>query len=412
MSRELEVRLHGQVVGRLVEDSTGQVEFRLTEAYRTLVSRPVLGQKFEDDLEKTYGGRKRQPLPDFFANLIPEGPLRSLIEEDAGIVPGDDLALLAYVGRDLPGAVEVIMPGNGDAVGEPPERESREGENGGEQDTGGLRFSLAGVQLKFSVLRRGDKITLPATNEKGEWIVKFDSPVYSGLPENEVSMLEWARASGFDVPECSLLGTEALSEELRRSVPAGGRVLAIKRYDRDVPGPIHQEDFAQAVGLPPIRKYDHISYEQMARLIRSFAGEEAVGELVRRLTFVIASGNNDAHLKNWSLIYPDRIRAAWSPLYDQVATVAWPEPDRKLALNMAAVKDFHRLGDSVLERFSEAADVSPVDTLRLVRETLELLRDVWADECSNLPILKEHRRALAEHWQRVPLLREAGGLPQ
>lgn len=410
MSRRLEVLLQDRLVGHLSEETDGGVEFRFLDSYRDLVPRPVLGQKFEDDLERVHRNRKGKRLPDFFANLVPEGRLRKVIEKSAELESGDDLALLTFVGRDLPGAV-VLRPREDDgpravakeSTGAPP------AEDDSATSSEGLRFSLAGVQMKFSMLLREDKLTLPARNETGDWIVKFDSPAYQHVPENEYSMLSWARAAGFDVPECRLSGLENVVGRARRYAPDGSRLLAIRRYDRkDEGGRVHQEDFAQAVGLPPEKRYDQITYEVMARLVRRFIGEEAVGELVRRLTFVVASGNADAHLKNWSLVYPDTIQAQWAPLYDQVATIAWPGLDRLLALKLAGVKDFGQIDRAAFERFAEKAEIDRRQALEVVDETLTRLLEVWSEIAADLPLPSAHMQALREHWRKVPLLRAAG----
>jgi HipA N-terminal domain len=73
VSRRLEVLLHDLPVGDLSEMPDGGIELRLFDSYRELVPRPVLGQKFEDDLERVHRSRRGVGLPDFFANLIPEG---------------------------------------------------------------------------------------------------------------------------------------------------------------------------------------------------------------------------------------------------------------------------------------------------------------------------------------------------
>jgi serine/threonine-protein kinase HipA len=411
MSRRLEVLLHGQRVGEISETPDGGTEFRLFAAYRELVPRPVLGQKFEDDLERVHRSRKGQGLPDFFANLVPEGRLRDLVEEAGSLEDGDDLGLLAFVGGDLPGAVTVQATEDGrePSATQRPSLPALADE--AEAISEGLRFSLAGVQLKFSMLLEGDKLTLPARNSSGEWIVKFDSVSFPYLPENEFSMLEWARAIGIEVPECQLHDVDDVEGFPRRYASADTRVLAIRRYDRLTDGVrVHQEDFAQAIGLPPKRKYGHVTYEAMALLAQRFIDESASQELLRRLVFAIASGNNDAHLKNWSLIYPDRIRARWSPLYDQVATVAWKEPSRQLALNLASVKDFGRIDSSAFERFAEKAQMDRSTVLRLIGETLERLRAVWQSISPDLPLPETHKAALRDHWRKVPLLREAGPL--
>jgi serine/threonine-protein kinase HipA len=409
LSRRLEVLLQDIPVGDLSETPDGGVEFRFFDSYRDLVPRPVLGQKFEDDLERVYKSRRGQRLPDFFANLTPEGPLRDLIVKTANLEPGDDLALLAFVGRDLPGAGS-IRPIDAEWTVAPVRETPAVEDDDLSAESEGLRFSLAGVQLKFSMLREADKLTLPAKDGDGHWIVKLDSPTFPHLPENEISMLEWARAAGFDVPECHLHDAEDVKGYPRHFARSGTQVLAIRRYDRSAQGRVHQEDFAQAVGLPPTKKYDQVTYDAMAILVRRVIDEEAVDELVRRLVFTVASGNNDAHLKNWSLVYPDTIRARWSPLYDQVATVAWDAPERALSLQLGGVKEFGRIDRSTWERFAEKAQIDRRRTLDLVDRTIESLRKVWLEIAAELPLHEMHADALRTHWRKVPFLRAAGPL--
>jgi len=406
-----EVLLRDVPVGHLDEAEDGTKSFRFYDSYRMLAERPVLGQKFEDDLGRIYRG-KREALPTFFANLVPEGRLRKVIERAGGVETGDDLGLLAFVGADLPGAV-VLRPSEHEAEilnGNSVDRDDENVETPEvERESDHLRFSVAGVQMKFSMLRDSDKLTLPARGETGEWIVKFDSPVYPRLPENEYSMLEWSRTAGFDVPEVYLHEASHLEGLPRQFAPEGSRVLAIRRFDRNRHR-IHQEDFAQVVGLPPTMKYDHVTYEVMVRLTKNILGDEGVDELVRRLALTVACGNNDAHLKNWSLIYPDGIQARWSPLYDQVSTVAWEGPDRLLSLKLAGVKEFGRIDRAAFERLAEKCNLDPARVIDNVRDTLTRLFDTWPGILPDLPIPESHVVRLREHWAHVPLLREMGSL--
>ena len=71
MGREVEVILHGEPVATLTEGRHGIVSLAFRAAYRGALDRPVLSQRFEDDLERTYRS-KRGELPAFFANLVPE----------------------------------------------------------------------------------------------------------------------------------------------------------------------------------------------------------------------------------------------------------------------------------------------------------------------------------------------------
>ena len=413
MSRHLQVLLHGIEIGELSEMADGGTEFHFLEDYFDLVPRPVLGQKFEDDLKRNHRSRKRVVLPDFFANLVPEGRLRELIEKTTEVETGDDLALLAFVGGDLPGAVSA-----GTFEGEELVSEQRSNSRlaSDEDSVGGLRFSLAGVQLKLSMLREGEKLTLPVQDSAGNWIVKFDSPSFPNLPENEYSMLKWAAGAGFDVPEVHLHDLDDLDENaaflatVRQLVEEGTKVLAVRRYDRADEGPIHQEDFAQAVGLPPDKKYEQVRHEDMAVLVRQLVDEAAVDEYIRRLVLIVATGNGDAHLKNWSLIYPDRVRAQWSPLYDQVATVAWSAPSRSLALKLGGIKDFGQIDRDAFDRLARRANIEIPRLHGLIAETLSRLRQTWDELACDLPLLPAHRDAIREHWRRVPLLRATGDL--
>lgn len=405
MSEDAEVLLHGSLVGHLGPAVDGTTEFRFTADYRSQVSRPVLGQRFEDDLDRVWRPRKGQTLPDFFANLIPEGRLRELIEEIAGLDVGDDLGLLGHVGADLPGAI-TVRPAD-------VEKDSRTGrrlrrpDGPPVADEGQLRFSLAGVQLKLSMLRDEEKLVLPMRGQGGEWIVKFPSPTFPDLPENELAILRWAEAIGFEVPECHLHGPEEV-RGFASGFARGGRVLAVRRYDRAAGARIHQEDFAQAVGLAPEQKYEHVPYEAMATLVRRLIDDEAALELVRRLAFAVASGNGDAHLKNWSLVYPDRIRAALSPVYDQVATVAWPTVEAELALKLAGVRRFEAVDRAAFERLAERSGLGRERVGRLALEVVDAARATWQGIAPLLP--PGHREALETHWKAVPLLREVGRL--
>lgn len=405
--RSFQVSLGSVIVGHLAEGDRGRPSFRFTEDYRHLVRRPVLSQSFEDDLAKVYRG-KRNELPPFFANLVPEGALRNLIESSLDLPRGDEMALLEAVGRDLPGAVEVALE-EGSEPAETPEEGAEEAANGfgeaGDEETA-LRFSLAGVQLKFSVLREAEKLTLPAHGQRGEWIVKLDSSRFPQVAENEFAVLEWARASGFAVPECHLQPVSSLSQSLQPYAIPGTSVLVIQRYDREGVRRIHQEDFAQVVNLPPRLRYDLISYEQCAGLVREIVGDGAYFEFIRRLVFMIASGNTDAHLKNWSLVYPDTVNAELSPLYDQVCTIAWDDEIKPiLALKFVSRKSLLQIEESTFARLAEKTGGDSGLTLSTVREALQRIAESWRESDIQRFMPPEHAAALRNYWERVPLLK-------
>jgi serine/threonine-protein kinase HipA len=342
----LDVLLHGQRVGTLVrEPSTEIVSFVLEEAYLDDAARPVLGQQFEDRrLHRVFRQAARPGrLPAFFANLLPEGALQAMVSAQS---PGrDDASTLAFVGEDLPGAV-VVRPARAEPAAldgdrtfdEPPVPSPPAG-------PGGLRFSLAGVQLKFSAVREpGDRFTLPFHGGGGRWILKFGSPSYDRLPENEHWTMQWAARSGLVVPRNELVEIASIDGLDPRLADLGSHVFVIERYDRagdDVR--IHQEDFAQVRGVLPEQKYGGASYEALARFVGDLCGPADLVEFVNRVVFSIVSGNTDMHLKNWSLVYPDRRSARLAPAYDLVFVRQYL-PNDELALPLAKERDPLRIG--------------------------------------------------------------------
>jgi len=202
--------------------------------------------------------------------------------------------------------------------------------------------SLAGVQPKLSMIREGRGMTLPASGRGGDWIVKLPGNRYRGVPENEFATMNWARRVGIDVPETELISTTEIRGLPPGLEPGDGMAFAIRRFDRPAAGRrVHIEDFAQIRDVYPDTrsKYGSTNYETIAKFILRTLGESSFKEFVRRLAFIIVSANADAHIKNWSVIYPDRQHAQLSPAYDLVSTIEFIEQDA-LALNLAKTKEW------------------------------------------------------------------------
>lgn len=403
MTLPIEIKLYDETIGYIRAEAHQKTSFAFTEAFLARDRQPVLGQRFLDAPYKAVTSKKGH-LPAFFANLIPEsdGALARLIARQHGISESDEPALLSILGLDLPGAVEARP-----AVGLLDEsRTARESVadiavDEGEQK---VRFSLGGVQLKFSMALDGDKLTLPVSG--GNWILKIPSRDLDGLSENEWTTMEWARSVDFDVPKCRLISRDQINGISANILPKNATLFAIQRYDRVGESKVHQEDFAQVIGLLPRHKYDHATYDAMAKFSKSLLGSAGCIEFLKRLVFVIASGNADAHLKNWSLLYKNPYDASWSPLYDQVAVVAWPEYARNLALKLGRNKAFSTIQTEHLYALGESAGLTNAQVSRTVLETLQRLRDSWQTNRTHWPMQEEHQRAIEEHWRRVPLLRD------
>lgn len=402
----LEVRLHGQPIGTLTRLPGDQVLFAFDDAYVADQNRPTLSLSFKDAI----GGlitrfRPTQTrLPPFFANLLPEGPLRDYLATRAKVNPEREFFLIAVLGRDLPGALEIlpldgVMPRDEDAA--QPARSTSDTEF-----PQVLRFSLAGVQLKFSAVKSATGgLTIPADGAGGSWIVKLPSTKHQDVPENEFAMMELARRVGIDVPETKLVPINQIS-----GLPAGVEVsgesaFVIKRFDRAAAGEhIHIEDFAQVFGIYPKRKYERASYRDIAEVLWTETGKAGVVEFLRRLVFNILIGNADMHLKNWSLIYPDRRTAALAPAYDFVSTITYTSED-KLPVTFVDSKEFASVNGEQFERFASKARLPKKLTLDTMRETVGRFGEEWRDSVS-LSIPERVRRAIERHLPTVPLWTE------
>jgi serine/threonine-protein kinase HipA len=300
----LNVYLHGHPVATLTHVQGNRNLFAFNQAYIDDSNRSILSLSFKDQFGGLVTDFKPvgQVVPPFFSNLLPEGPLRKYLAERAGVKQHSEFFLLWMLGLDLPGAISV-HPAEGEEL--PPQVEA---EITPEERSNMLRFSLAGVQLKFSALQNGVKaggLVIPAEGVGGSWIVKLPSQQYAGVPENEYSMMTIAKSMGMDVPDLQLLELDAID-----GLPDGigelkGQAMAIKRFDRSDKGPAHIEDFAQVFGVYPDGKYDHATYRRIAAVLGIETGDADIAEFIRRLVFSTLIGNADMHLKNWSLIYKD-----------------------------------------------------------------------------------------------------------
>ena len=400
----LDVRLYGEPVATLTNLQDGRTIFAFNDAYIEDEKRPTLSLSLKDPFGALI--TKFRPynivVPPFFSNLLPEGPLRKYLADRAGVKPSREFFLLWMLGRDLPGAV-TVHPSEGDDA--PLDKEQAIVE----ARPNALRFSLAGVQLKFSAFqndKKGGGLTIPARGTGGSWIVKLPSQQYGGVPENEFAMMTVAGRMGMDVPEIQLVDLDAVSGLPQGVGELHGKALAIKRFDRTLEGLVHIEDFAQVFGVLPDHKYDRGNYRMIGRVLGIETSTADVAEFIRRLVFSTLIGNGDMHLKNWSLIYPDRRTPALSPAYDLLSTIPYIEGEDTAALNYSRTKKMAALSKDELAHLAAKAELSEMLVIDTARETVERFRAIWEVEKKNLPMASKVTDAIDTHAPTVELYRE------
>jgi len=403
----LNVLLYGDQIGTLTLIQGSRTLFAFNKAYIDNPERPTLSVSFKDQFGQLLTDIPPTNLrvPPFFANLLPEGPLREYLAKQAGVNEKREFFLLWVLGQDLPGAL-TVRPADGEAL--PPDSDRDSDDPVRRRNRNVLRFSLAGVQLKFSAVKNAGKnggLTIPAEGVGGSWIVKLPSERFAGVPENEFSMMTLARRLGMDVPELQLIDLDAVD-----GLPEGighlkGPALAVRRFDRTDQGPVHIEDFAQVFGVWPEDKYKRASARNIATVIGVEASDEATAEFIRRLVFNTLIGNADMHLKNWSLIYPDRRTATLSPAYDFLSTIPYL-PDEFAAIKYARTKRMSEFSYDELRYLAAKAHLPEKLVIDTASETVSHFRDEWVIAKKDLPVAAKVADAIEAHMNGLALLKE------
>ena len=288
MLNALSVRLYGKHIGVITRLAGDRQLFAFEQDYLDDEKRPTLSLSFKGSTGElvTQTRPTGRRVPPFFSNLLPEGHLRNYLAKRADVNSEREFFLLAVLGADLPGAVVVAPLERGaqlqEAHYDDDEQHADDHGHGGEEP---LRFSLAGVQLKFSaVMETSGGLSIPVHGMGGSWIVKLPSARYKAILENEFAMLELARRVGISVPENKLVDIASITGLPEQAHTAEGNALAVERFDRRPNGePVHMEDFAQVFGELPNDKYKHRSYANIAAVLWAESAEESTWDFVRRL---------------------------------------------------------------------------------------------------------------------------------
>ena len=398
MTAVLDVLLNDTLVGNLTQLPGGQMVFSFDNAYFYNEKRPVLSQSYYSEMGELLLDPKAYNVhaPPFFSNLLPEGTLRDYLAKRGEIKPSQEFKMLKLLGKDLPGAV-IIKPSKEYSGGEIDVDVSDK--QGNTQVP--LRFSLAGVQLKFSgLMKKQGGLTIPASGIGGDWIVKLPAAAHDNVPENEYAIMHMAAEIGIPIPEIKLVPMRDIEGLPEFNNLRGEQALAIKRFDRGVDGArIHIEDFAQVYNVLPDKKYEGVNFKGITQMVWTLCGEEGLRDFIKRLTYTVLTGNGDMHLKNWSFIYHDERTPTLAPAYDLLSTVPYI-PNDTLALKILKVNDMHLCDMALFKNMAEKAGVPKKVVTDTVKETIELTRSVWADNKAHYEMPLKISEIIDEHIRK------------
>ncbi len=381
MTKTLDVYLHRDLAGHLVQDDHGLMIFSYVDDWLEKPNAMPLSHSLPRRKEPFEG----KECKGFFGGILPEEEKRTLIAKNLGISARNDYAMLEQIGGECAGAVTFIPAGqtlpdrdyryrqlSDEALAETLRELPRRPLLAGAED---IRLSLAGAQDKIAVHVSGNKISLPLGGAPSTHILKPAIERFEGVVFNEAVCMKAASAAGLPIAEVEFRQVEGID------------YLLVERYDRQkriVPGApifyerLHQEDFCQALGIPSEIKYQAEggpSLKQCFALLRDVSRVPIIDlqHLLDAVIFNILIGNHDAHGKNFSFTYGEGtlltgkdIRLA--PLYDLVSTVYYPELTPKMAMKIGDESRSEKLRPRHLEKLAVEANLAKPMVIQRVPE--------------------------------------------
>lgn len=381
MTDRLVIVADGRIMGEIRRDSRSRLALvydpawrRNADAYPLSLSMPLVVDEHGHDA-----------ITPWLWGLLPDN---EIILDSWGkrfqVSPRNPFALLAHVGEDCAGAIQLVEPARVEAllaqsVGDVEwlddkgvaDRLRRLREDHAAwrmpRDTG--QFSLAGAQPKTALLFSGGRWGVPSGSLPTTHILKPPTEGFDGHAENEHVCLALARA----------LGLPAATSQVQRF--GSETAIVVERYDRALSGNtihrLHQEDMCQALGLPPTQKYENQrgpGAKPIVELLRTHSGRppDDTRTFLQALAFNWLIGGTDAHAKNYAVLIGGGGRARLAPLYDLASALAYEALDsRKLKLAMR-IADKYALEEIGLRQWRRLASALRVDAEWLRLQCLDL----------------------------------------
>ena len=362
----IEINGLSKYVGDIIGTDSNDACFTYADAYlEDFEPRAIsIGLPLE---EKTFNAHRTRI---FFEGLLPEGFTRRCVAEWMHMDENDYVSILAGLGRECLGALK-IMDESGEVI-TPEYRELSEREvyalaSEGATESAELvtksHLSLTGASGKVGLYynAKEKKWYLPIGEAPSTHIVKQSHVRLKKIVANEQLCLLTAKYLGIDIPESFIVTTDGDEEAV---------LLATKRYDRKfaddnmilngmpVPRRLHQEDFAQALGIAASNKYEKNNegyLKMLFDILRAHSSDPITDSLKLWdiCVFNYLIGNTDNHIKNLSLLYGDDLKSVrLAPAYDIVSTMIYNSSSENMALSINGISNIHEI---TREDFAKAA---------------------------------------------------------
>jgi serine/threonine-protein kinase HipA len=393
----LAVLLDGSQVGRVYRSANSRLTFVYDDAWRERRDAYPLSLS----MPLTAAEHGHRVTASYLWGLLPDNPdVLEAWAHEYRISRTNVIDLLEHVGEDVAGAAQFCrlervddllgharLADTGGAVEWLTEREIgaalrqlRERPGGGRAHANSGQFSLAGQQPKLALYRApSGRWGIPSGRVPTNHILKPPALPYPDFEWNEMLCLRVAASVGLAAAPASIMEF------------GGEPALVVSRYDRAEIraglARIHQEDFCQALGIPPTRRYESRggpSIVQSIELLRGFAadGPRDVSRFLDAVAFNWLVGGTDAHGKNYSLLHGPG-GSVLAPLYDLISVLPYPTITRDLAMSIGGERRLSVIGsrhwralaralnypdEGLLKRIGVLADLIPAAVERVLEE--------------------------------------------
>lgn len=352
MSDALDVWLDGRFAGKLLRGQEMKVEFLYDEKYLVDSATTPLSVS----VPKTVAGHGPEAVMPWLSNLLPDAEqVRSRWAAKFGERQTDPFTLLAHMGEDAPGSVQVVpedvTPAEAGGLSEMSERDIARRVRAilddpdhwvDDSDDDQSRFSLGGNQGKFALAQIDGAWYEPNGRTASTHIVKPGMVLTSGHTDDHVQAVEFvtmraARSVGVRAAKVEILDFDGVD------------AFVTTRFDRRILNSgavarVHQEDFCQALGVYPALKYEQDGGPTMADMVDLVSHVSSPAyrasdqtALVGLVAFNLLTAGVDAHAKNHSLLHAGTTTRL-APAYDLISAHGLWSEDRVTFKSAAAVK--------------------------------------------------------------------------
>lgn len=352
-SLSVQIEINGVFVkaGTLSGSSSADAQFFYDSTYLSnpeshpiSISLPLGDLPFSPEVTKSY-----------FEGLLPEGFTRKSIAESLHIDSEDYISILKELGKECLGAIQIIDEAEHSIEAGYKELSKSDVKNlasEGSSQAATLiiesHLSLTGASGKTGLYydAKMDKWYQPLGTAPSNYIVKQSHVRLRNIVVNEQLCLLTAKKLGIEIPESFIIKTEEHKND------DADILFATKRFDRYtddfskkldnliIPYRLHQEDFAQALGIKAGFKYEKKGehyLKRMFELLRSYSANPIEDQLKlwRICIFNYLVGNTDNHIKNFSLLYSKDLRTVrLAPCYDVISTKVYKNDLKEMSLSI------------------------------------------------------------------------------